>query len=696
MKPIVQCPQCGQSYQAAPEWAGKTTNCPACGTLIQIPAAPQLTPVAYAPPVQPVKPRQAYVPPQPAYQQQPPAHVQHQAGNSTNPLVWAAIGGGVIAVFFVFTLFIYALGRSNGKSAVTAQAPAVEYSAPSSSSPAYNPPAPVAPQPQNSVPVSPRPVVMPRVEMPRTPVVSPSPAITPTTSASDPKPAVPDGPAPQPVTPVTPATPPVVAAPAPEFGSQILVDRWGRVIFGPPGCPVAITGSQVWDIATKKLRSELKGRKPPANTLAAISPDGNYFAALNMSDDKNTEVAVWDAKTGEQKFSLSGAKGSFMDKLYLSNSQVFLGSVFGDKFQVWDLETGFEGKTIEIPDARIERGSTGFTVDGSYVAMPVGGKVTVFKTATGKMAAYMGTPKAEGPRGMPASLSHLRSLRFSADNQELAGVTTHPKPRVLCWDNRGKLIFDEPYPLEVRGSGDNGLQWFPNRQAWLIEQDVFDRKAGKVVLTIRKPWAQDLHLQVHDDDHLIGTFPSNLEQVDLLEIPWEKIRASQAAMKSKEAAILTPSAPVSLLIQLGDLRGDQAEVKTLIETAFTERLQRDGFTLAAGGKSYFRIKFAEAAGDTLPIFERQRFQWGPGRDTGRTATESKGDLVVELFVFGRTDPIWRDTMKVTSSSSFNEEITDATIRKSMLDRAAMEIRRLNFPYFIPESEEMVALPIVVQ
>ena len=107
-------------------------------------------------------------------------------------------------------------------------------------------------------------------------------------------------------------------------------------------------------------------------------------------------------------------------------------------------------------------------------------------------------------------------------------------------------------------------------------------------------------------------------------------------------------------------------------------------------------EFAEAAGDTLPIFERQRFQWGPGRDTGRTATESKGDLVVELFVFGRADPIWRDTMKVTSSSSFNEEITDATIRKSMLDRAAMEIRRLNFPYFIPESEEMVALPIVVQ
>lgn len=691
MKPIVQCPQCGQSYQAAPEWAGKTTNCPACGTLIQIPHAAQLAPVAYAPPVQPApKPQPAYL------QQQPPAHVQLQAGNSTNPLVWAAIGGGVIAVFFVFTLLIYALGRSNGRSAATAQAPAPEHAPTSSPSSANSSSSnTITPQPIDTLPPRPsRPVVMPPAPVyTPTPTPSPSPP-PPSPTATETKPAPADWtntetkPATAPQPPATQAP----AAPAVEFGSQIVINDRGGVVFGPAGCPVVLTGSQVWEVEARKLRSELTGRTEPRG-LAVISPDGNTIAAAGKSpNQQDTEVVVWDTNTGEQKFTVPGDDDRFVDTMYLSDTKLFLGGRDNNSLHVWDLATGFQGKSIEIENARLGRGKVGFTLDGNYVAVPVKDKLTVFRTSNGKMAAVMGAPKGDAT----FVYAWLQSLQFSADSLELAGVSTDPKPHVMCWDNRGKLVFDQPFYVDSRAFWENTMQWFPNKQAWMIETDIFDRTSGKIVLTIRKKFAQDLYIHVHDDDHLVGTFPNKPTQLEVLEIPWEKIRASQTAMKKKEPAILSPALPVSLLIQLGDLRGDQAEVKTLIETAFTERLQRDGFTVAPGGKSYFRIKFAEAAGDTLPIFERQRFQWGPGRDTGRTATESKGDLVVELFVFGRTDPIWRDTMKVTSSSSFNEEITDATIRKSMLDRAAMEIRRLNFPYFIPESEEMVALPIVVQ
>jgi hypothetical protein len=460
---------------------------------------------------------------------------------------------------------------------------------------------------------------------------------------------------------------------------------------------VAVTGNQVWDINTKKVRSELEGRTE-SRGLVVISPDGSTVAAASKSpNQKDTEVVVWDTETGKQKFTAPGEDDRFVDTMYLSDQKLFLGGRDNSKLEVWDLETGEQGKTIEIPDAEMGRGQVGFTLDGSYLAVPVKGKLTVFRTSTGKMAAYMGAPKPNSRGTDPVFVyAWLQSLEFSADSLELAGVSTHPEPHVMCWDNRGKLVFDEPFYVASRAFWENTLQWFPNRQAWLIERDIFDRTTGRIVLTIRKPWAQDLYMHVHDDDHLVGTFPSNPTQLEVLEIPWEKIRASQEAMKTKQPALLSPALPVSLLIELGDLRGDKTEVTQLLETAFVERLKRDGFTKAPGAKTYFRIKFAEAAGDQLPIFERQRFQWGPGRDTGRRATESKGDLVVELFVVGRAAPVWRDTLKVTSSRSFNDEINDTNVRKSMLDRAAGEIRQLNFPYFIPESEDLIALPIVVQ
>lgn len=697
MSQVIQCPRCAQRYQAAPEWAGKSTNCPGCGTPIWIPSPQQLTPLAAKPLPQLAPLENSWsAPPQPA-------------SNSLSPMVWLAIGGGVIAVFFVFTLAIFALGRSYATPPAIAQAPAPDLApvipTPTTSSPpgtSANRPNSNAFRPQSldtlpKTPVTPRaipsePLVNPTIPLPELP----QPAVA---TARDTKPAEWGNkeeakPAAKPATTKSPAA----AKPAVEFGSQILIDERGGITFGPAGCPVAVTGNQVWDINARKVRAELTGRTE-SRGLAVLSPDGSAFAAAGKSpNQKDTEVVVWDTQTGEQKFSAPGNEDRFVDTLYLSDQQLYLAGRDNSTLEVWDLETGKQSKTIEIPDARLGRGKVGFTLDGNYLAVPVKDRLTVFKTSNGKMAAYMGSPKSSGRGGSEATFVYawLQSLQFSPDSLELAGVSTHPSPRVMCWDNRGKLVFDQAYHVEDRAFWENTLQWFPNRQAWLIERDVFDRTTGKIVLSIRKSFAQTLFTHVHDDDHLVGTFPSNPQQLEVLEIPWEKIRASQDAMKTKQPALLSPALPVALLIELGDLRGDKTEVSQLIETALTERLKRDGFTVSREGKTYFRIKFAETAGDQLPIFERQRFEWGRGRDTGRSATESKGDLVVELFVVGRADPIWRDTMKVTSSRSFNDEINDTTVRKSMLDRAASEIRELNFPYFIPESEEMVALPILVQ
>ena len=49
-----------------------------------------------------------------------------------------------------------------------------------------------------------------------------------------------------------------------------------------------------------------------------------------------------------------------------------------------------------------------------------------------------------------------------------------------------------------------------------------------------------------------------------------------------------------------------------------------------------------------------------------------------------------------SARSFREEITDATVRKSMLEHLAKQLSGLDMPYFIPKAKETVALPAVVE
>ena len=94
-----------------------------------------------------------------------------------------------------------------------------------------------------------------------------------------------------------------------------------------------------------------------------------------------------------------------------------------------------------------------------------------------------------------------------------------------------------------------------------------------------------------------------------------------------------------------------------------KRLQNDGIRVEAGRPTTFRLRFSENAGDTLPIYERQNPFDFQGRDTGRTATEAEGSLVVELVAGDKT--LWRDTISASSSRSFREEINDTTVRNNI-------------------------------
>jgi hypothetical protein len=315
----------------------------------------------------------------------------------------------------------------------------------------------------------------------------------------------------------------------------------------------------------------------------------------------------------------------------------------------------------------------------------------------------LGQPGAGGARRPDPSdavfvYAWLQDLGFAPDAQELAGVSTHPDPRLLCWDNRGKLVLDEPlYQLPRMAFWEHELEWLPDKSGWIISGHVYDRATKRVVLGVRKEFAKDLRVHALDRDRLIGEFPHSPGELQVIQIPWERINASLQAMRDGVPAILSPAKPVSINLQLGGLRGDQQETAKILGDALVERLGRDGVRVERGQSTTFQVKFAEKAGDQLPIYERQSPFDRHGRDTGRRATEAQGSLVLELLAPGQPQPLWRDSLTAANATSFSQEvINDATVRKSMLENLAREIRELKIPYFIPESEELLALPVVIQ
>lgn len=707
MNIVFDCPICGRRYEVGPQQAGAEVLCLGCNSRMLVP-----NPVAVASPANGLDPLR------------PAARLQRSSVYV--PIVYAAVAGGVITVLLVVCFFVFFGGKEDPPVAAVPNLP---------------------PTTEKPLPAMPESTARPRQPKPRAET-----AYTPTTrkleETESPKPGnatVEYSPAPEPVpvssspdessgptltsstvASVTPARePPEDTVEWGSAGSAIVIGDREKVTFGAPGCPCLVVGTTVWDIQSKKIQARLQGSYEE-KSLTSLSPDGRFFAATELaSHEKDNSVVVWDTATGGALFVVPGAATESTALVELAGDRLFLGFASSGAMTIWSVTQGREERVLELSERSLEDKNTAITHNGLYVAYVADrNRMVVLKVDTGATVARMRPPKKmdraapDLPPGMvrvdrggwivdnngeSASANDctfiyawLQALEFSPDSHELAGVSTHPKPRVICWDYKGKRAFDEPLYSERRAFWENSLTWFPGKKAWLIEHDIFERESGKVVLSVQEPFAEDLNIHVLDDDHLIGSFPHSPDEIQVLDIPWEDIHKSLTQLKEKGPALLGPDKPVSIVFELGPLRGNQNQTVQQLGDALKKRLQRDGLNVQKGEPTFFRMRFSEQAGDSLAIRERQSpFDWR-GRDTGRRATEAQGQLVVELVVPGKDQPIWRDSLRATSSRSFDDVINDTTVRNSMIENLSHQLQDLNFPYFIPQSEEFLALPVILE
>jgi hypothetical protein len=481
-------------------------------------------------------------------------------------------------------------------------------------------------------------------------------------------------------------------------GPGIPLTRSTPVTFGATGCPTVVVGPKVWDVKKLETLGQLQGADQQPG-LRALSADGRWFAAAARSANQtDTAVGVWSTRTGKKVLTVPGKKDVYVDLLAFSGGKnLLLGGRHGNTIDVWDVEKAERVRTVAVPGKNgVQVSKLAFSPDAARFACIDHDKLIVRDTATGKQAISLAAPGGAHPTDAIFVYAWTEALAFSPDGKELAAFTVHPQPRLLCWNARGKLVLDEPVPTPLVVSHRTSLHWLPDRSGWLVNGYLFDRASRRVLLSIRVPFASDVLPHVLDRKHVAAAFGKNGSRLRTVELPWARMKASLEQMKRKAPAFLTPSEPISLEVNATGARGDINATRKLLTEAITKRLARDGIRVAKGRPTVLRLHLAERAGDTLPIHERQTpFDWR-GRDTGRKATEAKGAATLELVARGEDAPLWRGHLAAASSRSFSEPITNAVVRRSMLESLSRQLNGLDMPYFIPRSQDDVALPAVIE
>ena len=144
------------------------------------------------------------------------------------------------------------------------------------------------------------------------------------------------------------------------------------VAFDPDGKRVVSVGVEIiekhdpslhiWEADTGKLIRSL-----PGETCVALSADGRWLAALSEKHDPPPEIALWDAITGRQTFTLKGHGASAIYALVFSPDNKLLASCGGDwTTRLWDVASGKEVRTLRGHTLRAR--CVAFRCDGAELA----------------------------------------------------------------------------------------------------------------------------------------------------------------------------------------------------------------------------------------------------------------------------------------------------------------------------------------
>jgi WD40 repeat protein len=202
--------------------------------------------------------------------------------------------------------------------------------------------------------------------------------------------------------------------------------------FSPDGKRIASAGAQtggkskvvIRDAATGQELLALEGyRAQDCICGLAFSPDGRRLASASSgtpgSDDKPSEVKVWDTSTGQEKLSLPGHSQAVNCVAFSSDGRLLASGCADGTAKVWDTQSGLQVRSLTGNTGKIF--SLAFSPDGTRLATAGGewtgrplkpGRIDIWELETGQNVFTLRVPD-------PA----VFGVAFSPDGKRLASAS---------------------------------------------------------------------------------------------------------------------------------------------------------------------------------------------------------------------------------------------------------------------------------
>lgn len=249
-----------------------------------------------------------------------------------------------------------------------------------------------------------------------------------------------------------------------------------------------------------------------------LSSDGKLLAHFHFP---TRSVRVVEVKTGKVKHSFPFP---VLDGIYLftrPDQLIAIGTETAKEgVMVWDVATGKETARFPLRAALEQNaGMVSVSPGGRFLALPMNednktNRIVFFDLMKGELA---GEVWAGGRHSQRPAI--IKAIAISPDGKEIAAVASYPdpvnignmNPCVTIWSlstgrELSRVIIERGNRGQLALQGTEPLQWFPDQQAFLIDQRmVVNRSDGKLIEFIEAVGDVDAHFvtKVLDDRRLL-------------------------------------------------------------------------------------------------------------------------------------------------------------------------------------------------
>jgi WD40 repeat protein/uncharacterized caspase-like protein len=378
------------------------------------------------------------------------------------------------------------------------------------------------------------------------------------------------------------------------------------IAFTPDGRIVTISDAiRIWDPASgQELRSFPMSALNPTALMgggagAALTPDGTQLAFV-YTDEGRPQVKFWELSTGREarSINLPDKEIESIELSFTPDGRLLVGGIVDKRLHIWDLSG--KGSERELGATTTEYGGIKFTRDGRLIAFAEGYTVKLWEVATGRELPALNAPNS----GLFTAQGRIFAS-FSDDGKKIAtgGFDT---PTIL-WETETakqlvKMSGRTNMAYKVAFSADGSRLWSGGRTRWDLREGRGARIAAGPsdnVFGLPSPDGKYLAAYTANSDVLtISEIPSG-KQVHRLAPSSSGSVIQRASFSPDGTMILTtygpglaqqqnpaPLTPSSLQTQLKiwDVKtGRELRTLTLDATSFEAGFSSDGRLLATLG-----------------------------------------------------------------------------------------------------------------